>query len=239
MRRDCAKWLGEVEATLATIVIEVRDATGQEMTAVRVRIDGEELAPRLDGMPIEVDPGEHTFTFATEGGRVVEQRQVVHAGDRAQRVLLVIKSEAKSDSAPSDSGEAGKAGATAVPLTVESTRTPPSMPSPVPLGTYVLGGLAAAAGGVGVVLAVTGLNREGDLRSSCATRCSTADVDSLHRQYLAADILFGVAAVSATVATWLFLARGPAAASPSSPQPSTGRPALRVGVGGVGVSARF
>jgi hypothetical protein len=241
MRKDCAKWLGEVEATLATVVIEAHDASGRELTSLHVTFDGERLVDRLDGRPIEVDPGERSFAFSTEDGRSTEQHVIVHAGDRAKKIVVILPSAAPPD-VPSP--EPSSAGASPAPLpsdpepaTVASSATPAPVPSSrarPSLGTYLLGGLAVATGGVGAYLAVTGLNRENNLRGTCAPRCNHGDVSGLSRQYLAADILFGVATISAGAALWLFFAD---AKTPA--QPSSGRLALSLSLGGVGMTGRF
>jgi hypothetical protein len=207
MKRDCARWLAELEATLATVVIEARDTSGAELTEVRVAVDKEPLADRLDGRPLEVDPGEHTITFTTSDGRTIEQRHVVHAGDRLARIAVVF------DVAPPPPVVVpSPVPAPAPSLLVPSHAHPeserpvaPSRRSPATLASYGVGAFAVLAAGVGTVLAATGLAHEHSLGSSCAPRCPVSEVDDLHHQYIAADVFFGVAIVSAGTAIALFV----------------------------------
>jgi hypothetical protein len=231
MRRDCAKWLGEVEATLATVVIDARDAGGRELTEVRVSLDGEAFVDRLDGRPVEVDPGDHVFRFTTEDGRTREARQIIHAGDRLVRIDVVF------DAAPPPVASAPTLAAPpappppTVPVITPSSRRTRSSP---PVAAYAFGALALTTGGVGAVLAVTGLYRQSNLGATCFPRCPVSEVDSLHSQYVAADILNGVALVSAGIAIWFFVAR-----RSSPPKESALRLVPAVGPGGIGLKGLF
>ncbi|HLU65018.1 MAG TPA: hypothetical protein VKZ63_02005, partial [Kofleriaceae bacterium] len=71
------------------------------------------------------------------------------------------------------------------------------------IGTWIAGGVAVAAlaGGVGFGLAAR--SAESDLeKDGCGTRvtCDEGRIDSLETRMLAADVLYGVAAVSAAAA---------------------------------------
>jgi hypothetical protein len=91
VRDDCAQRLTEVRAAEPTIVFAVKDEAERDLTAVRVTMDAAELATKLDGTAITVDPGEHVFTFEAEG-RITESRTLMlNEGDkgRKERVVLV------------------------------------------------------------------------------------------------------------------------------------------------------
>ena len=46
---DCAKRLDELEGVQPTLIIDVRDASGHDLTDVRVTVDGQPLLDKLDG----------------------------------------------------------------------------------------------------------------------------------------------------------------------------------------------
>ena len=78
VRKDCAQWLPEIEASIPTIVFEVRGPSGGETSDVRVFFDGQLLAERLDGKAIAVEPGEHTFRYeliGASGAKPIEASQ--------------------------------------------------------------------------------------------------------------------------------------------------------------------
>src|SRR5262249_46652328 len=49
---DCATWVTELEALVPTVVFEARDSAGNEVSDVRVSIDGKPLVDRLDGKAV-------------------------------------------------------------------------------------------------------------------------------------------------------------------------------------------
>jgi hypothetical protein len=65
---DCARWANELDASIPTVVCVAADAKG-DLTAVRVRFDGEPLLDQLDGAS-------------------VEQRVVVGQGDKNHKVAV-------------------------------------------------------------------------------------------------------------------------------------------------------
>ena len=76
VRDDCAKRLDELDRLQPTIVLGAQDANGVDVIAVSVSIDGRPLTSKLDGRPLEVDPGPHVFEFQS-AGRPTETRTLV------------------------------------------------------------------------------------------------------------------------------------------------------------------
>src|SRR5690349_21260086 len=58
IRADCLEWLDQVARTLPSVVVSAR-ARGQDLSAVKVFVDGKLAAERLSGAALELDPGEH------------------------------------------------------------------------------------------------------------------------------------------------------------------------------------
>ena len=129
VRDDCAERLDEVERAIPSIVFTVRGSAG-DLSAVAVTMDGGPLADHLGGSPLRVEPGEHTFAFASDGYATVTRTLVLREGVKGRQEVV--------DFAPRASA--------AVPLA-------PSMRDPSALAAR--GGrqraLAYALGGAGVV----------------------------------------------------------------------------------------
>jgi hypothetical protein len=90
VRDDCAKRLDEVERMQPTLVLVAKDAAGNDLTAVKVTIDGKPLAERFEGAEIAVDPGEHVFTFVGPDRTVVTKKLVLAEGEKARREQIVF-----------------------------------------------------------------------------------------------------------------------------------------------------
>lgn len=82
IRKECTRRVDEVNAAIPTLVFEAKGEAGDDLSEVKVTMDGEVLAERLDGSALSVDPGEHTFTFETTGQAPVEKKLVVREADK-------------------------------------------------------------------------------------------------------------------------------------------------------------
>ncbi len=111
VREDCAQRLAEVDKAMPTVVFDAKDAAGNDVSAVRVTMDGQALAERLVGTPIPIDPGEHHFVFDAEGMRTAEKTLVLHEGDRDRRELIVMQISAPVAGSAAPTQPAGPAAA--------------------------------------------------------------------------------------------------------------------------------
>jgi hypothetical protein len=89
VRDDCALRLDEINRVQPTIVFEVKDSAGGDVAAATVAVDG---APglALEGTPLLVDPGTHTFSFRAPGSAVVTRTLVLTEGDKGRRERVVL-----------------------------------------------------------------------------------------------------------------------------------------------------
>jgi hypothetical protein len=123
IRADCTHGIDEVNATLPTVVFTVKSGTGQELSAVKVTMDGEVVAQQLDGSALTLDPGSHSFKFEMAGQAPVTQTFILHEGDKGRRETVVM------GSAPS----AGPVAVVPVPVAAAPVVAPPPPPPPVVL----------------------------------------------------------------------------------------------------------
>jgi hypothetical protein len=182
IRSECVRRVADLNSAIPTVVFEVKDASGADVSAVQVTIDGKPLADRLDGSAIAIDPGEHVFGFAGAGQPVVEKRFVIREGEKDRRERVVLGAPA----APA--GGAPLAGAPP-PATAPDRSTAWAPPSPAlpgaetshGLGTQkVLGLVAIGAGvvglGLGTVFGVQSMSKHNDAHKVCPdTQCTTQD----------------------------------------------------------------
>jgi hypothetical protein len=129
--QSCTKWLRELDESAPTVVLAAKDDHGEDLTDVRVTLDGAPFATQLDGKPIEADAGEHVLRFEREGSTPVDVKLLLRAGEKARVVSVTLRS-------------AGAVGPGALPPPPEPVMSAHHVTS----GVLFLGGLAAA--GVGV-----------------------------------------------------------------------------------------
>jgi len=91
VRADCAKWLGEVEAAVPTVVIRVVDENGKDPTSTtKGELDAHPVA--LDGLPIRVDPGKHVVVVRRADGATRTASIVVVEGEHDRVLTLTFES---------------------------------------------------------------------------------------------------------------------------------------------------
>ncbi len=188
VRKECSSLLAQVEASQPTIVFAVKDAQGHDTSNVRVFFDGAPLLDSLTGAAVDVDPGEHVFRFVLPSGESNEQHGVVLEGDKNRKIEADFS--------------AGKVHATG-PADGTATPPPPAEKKPIPVLTFVFGGVAVVGLGSFAYFAATGKGTEKDLASSCKPNCTSSDVSPVHRDYLIADVSLAVAAVATVAAVWI------------------------------------
>jgi hypothetical protein len=207
VKTDCADLLARVDAEMPTVALVVRDDKGSDRADVRLFVDGQAVRDRLDGMPVAMDPGEHVLRFEAGGTGAVEQHVVLRVGEKGRQVAVVLHAPDALVRAPSPVPPA------AAPAPSAAIAAPPAEETHVSPYAYVLGGLSVASLGSFTYFAIAGKSLEQSLAKSCVSDCTDDQVAPVHRDYLAADISLGIAAVSLGGALWLFL-------HPSRPSPA-------------------
>jgi len=92
VREDCVQRLNDVNTAMPTIVFEVKDPSGNDVSAARVSMDGQPLVDRVTGSAVSIDPGEHRFAFDEANGLShAEQTVVVREGDHERRIRVVLQ----------------------------------------------------------------------------------------------------------------------------------------------------
>ncbi len=193
VRKDCTEWLTQLDQSMPSVVIGARNAAGRDLVDVKVTIDGQAFLEKLDGKPVTLDPGEHAIHYETAGAAAVDERVVIHAGEK-NRALSVQLGPAATPPPPPAS--APPASATGAPAPSSSRLSPP---------VIVLGAVGAVALGSFAFFGVTGKGDVSDLRGSCAPNCEPSKVDAARTKLIVADISLAVGIVALGAATYLFL----------------------------------
>jgi hypothetical protein len=216
VRSDCTTRLDEVQKAQPTLVIDVKNRAGDDLTDVKVTVDGQPFAAKLDGTATAIDPGPHTITFEAAGFESVTKTLVVKETEKDRRERVVLRRAA----AASDSG-----GGSAPSLPDEP---PPDEERSHGLGTQRWLGIAVAGAGVagvavGSVFGLMASSEWNAQRSACGSASSCPDHDGAvtHHANMSTD---------GAISTWSFIGGGVLVASgallfltaPRGKPPSTG-----------------
>ena len=238
VRDDCAQRLDELDRAQPTIVFDVHDeATGKDVVAVKITIDGKPFADSLDGRALPVDPGPHTFVFEVPGQAPTTERVTVREGEKGRHESVAV------GSLPVESASAAAPSQTPPP---DTSASPPDSRAAagsnawtvVGIVTTVAGAAALAGGGVaGILASIAKTNYEkncgANIKAPSASDCNSAGVQG-----------HGDAASKATWSTALFIGGGVAAAAGitiwvAAPKRQEGRAAVTFVPGGVSLSGSF
>lgn len=191
LTKDCTKWLAELDALVPTVVLEPRTPAGALRTDVRVKLDGAPLNEKIDGKPVSLEPGAHTFVFEADGAAPVERALVLKEGEKNKKVIVTL--------------------AAAAP-----TAETKSADRPVPLGVWLFGGATVVALATSAVFAIDGLGKKSDL-DQCKPHCAASDVDAMSSSFTFADVALGAGVMAGAAAVYLFLTRPSAESSAPAP----------------------
>jgi len=223
VKKDCVSWLDEVNAALPSVVVAAKGPDGGDTFDVKVSVDGQVVAEKIDVKAIEVDPGTHKFVFEYEGEEPIEQEVILRQGEKNK--TLEVSFEKEKPAAPTTEPEPE-----AEPKVEVSTKKSPTL-------AYVLGGVGIVALGGAGYFWLSGESKKSDLeKSGCEPNCDQGDVDKIKQQRLIGDIALGVGLACIGTAAYLLLKP-----QKSAPPAETSLVDVRVGPRGAyaGVSGHF
>jgi hypothetical protein len=214
VRSHCARWLTEIQDQIPSIVVRAQDAAGADLTDARLTIDGKHA--KLDGRPVELDPGNHALLVEVRGGARTEGKVLLVDGEKARRVVLHLPGEQTSGLDPAQP-----------PPPSGPTATGPLLPQPaaarptgVPTGAWILGGLGLAAVGVGVYFTIAAGDYLDQLKQpgvGCSPKCTDEQIAPGRNDAIVSYVGYGVGAAAIGGAIlWAVLANSGGGSSASA-----------------------
>jgi hypothetical protein len=194
VKKDCTEWLGKLDRDAPTVVLAARDGKGADIVDAKVSMDGVPLIDRLDGNPIVVDSGEHTFKFETKDGGVKEERVLILVGAKARPIIATFGAPPAAD-ANKGKDPGGKSAASASSDGV--------------VAPLIVGGIGVVALASFAIFAIGGTSDVDDLKATCGpTRtCAEKDVESARTKLIIGDISLGIGVVALGVAAYMYFTR--------------------------------
>ncbi len=205
IRRDCGTAMLAAKAIVPSVVIAVRRGDEDILDAL-VLIDNSRNPVRLDGRPIELDPGPHVVRVHHGSQDTIERQMVLRQGERNRLISIELPSKAVKVSP--DRPRLGPA-----PVAEAPAPRPLERSEPIPKAAWVAGGVGVLSLGSFVVFGLDGKSKETAL-NRCKPDCTINAVSGMRRRYLIADVSLGLSLVSLGTAVWLWWpSAGPAKAS--------------------------
>lgn len=221
IRNECMRRVDEVNRAIPTLIFEAKDQNGQDLTAVKVTMDGETLAERLEGIALSVDPGEHSFAFETPGQPIVEKKFVILEAQKERRESIAFGAPraARAEIAPEPHPAAPEHG-----LGTQKT------------AALIVGGVGVASVAVGTIFGLQALSKHDKAENlHCSgTTCPTGEGVNASNEARTAGNISTVAFIVGGVG----LAGGAALWFTAKPSRSTSAQ-LGVGVGSIHVRGEW
>ena len=206
VRKECAGWLEEVQASMPSIVVITRtDDEASGPTDLRVNVDG--AVVRAPTRPIEVNPGRHVVQVEATGYRPAQAIVIASVTERLKRVVVHLDALKEADKPPTLSGP--------LPSTALSDA------AIVGLATISVAGFAGLAW-----FGTSAREAERDL-DKCSPFCTKEQVNEVRNKYVWANVSLGVGVAAAATALGLVVWRVPW----SSPDRTRAEATLEIAVG--------
>jgi hypothetical protein len=192
VRDACSDGLADVDRRVPSIVVNARDAGGQDIPTVRAFLDGTSLPDTASVTAVRVNPGKHTVRYEADGFVPMESRLVLREGEGVRVLAVTFRRP----------GEVGNR---------SSAEAPSSGVGRPSVLTYALGGTAIASLGLFAVAGLMGVSEYNKLERECSPKCSASELDDVRTKFVIADValLVGLITGGGAVASVLF-AGGPA-----------------------------
>jgi hypothetical protein len=191
IRKECLQRVEQVNLAIPSIIFEVKDGAGNDLSSVKVTLDGKLLAERLDGTALAIDPGEHRVVFETAGQAPVEKHFVIREAQKDRREAITIGPiPTPTSAAPAPAASPP----VALGVTPTSTLSPPAAPRTVTYESvgdngaavrtlgYVLGGVGVVGIGIGAIFGLQMKSKisDRDTANACSADSSCTTADAAH-----------------------------------------------------------
>jgi hypothetical protein len=238
IQSECLRRVDQVNAAIPTVIFEAKDPAGNDLSNIRVDMDGQQLTDRLDGSSLSIDPGEHHFRFTAPGGIVVDKTIVIRESEKDRHERVVVGAAA----APPPPGvQSAPPGATAPPpgAPSEDARANRQMIA------YVVGGVGVAGLAVGTIFGILASSAWSNSKNECPQTGVCIDYNKSLSDYNTAStdatistvgIIAGAAAVAAGVVLWV--TAPPASSSSTGAAAPTWQLSPAVGSTGMGLTLK-
>jgi hypothetical protein len=169
VRKECMRRIDQVNASLPTVVFEAKDGTGNDLTAVKVIMNGELLVDKLDGSALTLDPGAHNFTFEAPGQPPITKQLVIREGQKDRREVLQFGTPPATP-APGAAPIAKTTPNPAIETSVDQVTS--STGGTQKVLALVAGGVGVVGVGVGTIFGLQSMSKNNDATAKCPGACS-------------------------------------------------------------------
>jgi hypothetical protein len=196
----CGRRIADINGAIPSVIFLPRDGSGHDLVSVTMGIDGAAERVPLDGRPVAIDPGPHTFRFEAPGQPPVERSFVVAEGTKNRQEAIDMIPPPPAPSAPPS--------AVVLPAPPPATHAEGGSRT----GAWVTGTIGVVGIVAGSVLGALAISEASTSRTDCESSSSClqhGEAVTAHNtaatEATGSTIAFAAGGVALAVATYLFL----------------------------------
>jgi hypothetical protein len=91
IRDECTARLAEIDSAVPTLLVEVKSGTDEDVPGATVTLDGRLPALRVDGIPLESNPGDHVVLVEAAGFRPLTKNVTLQSGEKGRRLRVILE----------------------------------------------------------------------------------------------------------------------------------------------------
>ena len=191
--RECMRLYESLQQDTPTLVFAAQKGEGGELIDVKVEMDGKQVAERITGRPMAVDPGPHQFAFIEPTRGRIETTESARVGDHARVIQVTFPDPNAKNPPPGEPGAATPDQASAK----KSHAIPPM--------TFVLGGVGVVGLATFAYFRVSGVGDYNHYNSTCSPECNPNDIDKVRTKFTASYVALGVGVAGVAGAALVFV----------------------------------
>jgi hypothetical protein len=172
VRDDCTKRLDDLERAQPTVIFEAKDGAGNDISVVKVTVDGLPFATRLTGTPLPIEPGEHTFTFEVSGQPTLQKKFVIRESEKGRRERITLGATDTATTRPASASSGAQSPASAPPLSAPPPAGPSSGLGAQRVLALVVGGIGVVGLGLGGAFGLVAISKKSDAENACPGQCT-------------------------------------------------------------------
>ena len=168
VRKECLRRIDLVNTSLPTVVLEAKDGAGNDLSAVKMTMDGDVLVEKLDDSSISLDPEAHTFNFEVVEQPPLTRQLVIRERQKDRREVLQFGAPAAAT--PAAAPVAKAAPNAAIETSVD--RVSSSAGGTQRIVALVAAGVGVAGVGVGTIFGLQAMSKHSDASTKCPGACN-------------------------------------------------------------------
>jgi len=172
VREDCTLRLDELEKAQPSIVFSVKNSASEDLSSVRITMDGKPFTDALDGAAVPVEIGERTFTFEADGYQPATRTLLLREGEKLRRVDVELSAKSEEAAGALSARGADPAAVEVPPPQVQAREeaAQSQLPRTAKLVSLVTGGVGVGLIAGGAVFGLLASARWSEAKRECPTR---------------------------------------------------------------------